>query len=184
MNLNIEFYETIKEQYDEHQLALRGLQKFPIREDSSMRLCNLIFLNKIENFTIELKKLNFDIDVFNNIRNKMNNAVEKFIIEQQRADLKDIIEKDLEMFIKESETLQGYRKMLKEEAVDLLAENNFLYQLYKSKFIKRNFKKLKIRPCKQYKEIEIKKIKEQVLSQFEDSINKIKEKYKKYGIIK
>ncbi len=181
---NIEFQKIIIEQYNNKQLALRDLWLFPIREDSSMKLDDLTFLGKIEYLITNLKKLNADIKTFNDIKNKMNNNIEKFVLEQRREDLKDMLEKSISIFLEESKIVINFQEMLKDEIIDLVSEDMFLYYFYKKKFIKKIIAKFRMKFDKNYRKIGIGKTKENILKQVKKNIKEVSEKYKKYGIIK
>lgn len=69
---NINCQEVTVEQYNKKQMTLQNLQPLPIREDSSMKLDDMEFLNKIEQLMVDLKRINMEIETFNIVRNRMN----------------------------------------------------------------------------------------------------------------
>lgn len=180
---NVVFQKTIEDQYHGKHLALRNLNVYPIREDASMNLEDLIFLNKIENLVIDLKRLNRDIETFNQMKNKMNEVIEKYILDQKRTDIAPMLENNLSLFLKESKIIINFQRMLKEQVGDLVAENSFLSKYYRKFFLVRFFLKKELVSSQEYRESEIKKCK--VL--MKESIAKIKEEralmYRKHGLV-
>ncbi len=180
---NIEFQKHNEEQYKNGQLAMRHLTVLPIRDDSSMKIADISFLNKIEQLMTDVRNLNGDIEMFNKMQDRMNTNVERFILEQKREDLRGTIEKSISMFMEESQIILRYERMLKDGLVDLLAENMFLCYTYRKLIPIRLMRQFKMKYQKDYRMIAINKQKGEILRQVE--VNKIeaKEKYIKYGLV-
>ena len=184
MDRNIKIQETAEVQYKNRQISLRGLHPLPVREESSMRLDDMIFLNKVEQLMTDLKIINTDITSFNDIQNRMNNNIEKFVIDQKREDVQEMLERNISQFLEEGKIIITFQKMKRDEIIDLVAENMFLYKFYKKKFIKKIIAKLKMRFMTNYRQLGIENKKEEILEQVRINKIKVTEKHKKYGIVK
>ncbi|MBD3359236.1 MAG: hypothetical protein GF365_00810 [Candidatus Buchananbacteria bacterium] len=184
LDKNIKKFNLIKNHYKEKQLSLVRLVNFPIREDASMRLKDMDYLNNVENFINRLKELNLDIITFNTFINDINDDIKNFIIDKQRKDLQSIISTSINLFLEDSDTIINFQKMLKDDLDLLYAQNMVLYDYYKSNIFKKMLWNINKKINKDFMESKVNLRMDEFVQEIEKSVTKNKEKLEKYNIIK
>lgn len=192
LDVNFYFIKHIKSNFKIITIEITRFQEIPLNSGAEMNLIDLIFLNKYHVWLMDLIQLNESIKNFNLNKERINNHIEKYIIEnddnnQKKDDnQKKFVKKSMENFCKELDILQNCIKMTKDDLKKLCCENRALIKYYKPSFLSRFFSKIySIFTCPLFfsrdKEIEI--CKKEYEKELEQTFNDSKEKYKDYGII-
>ncbi len=123
---NLGLLNSIITNFKNRKLDITNLRKFPIREDITMRLNNIDFINKVYILIVDIVSFNDDVDTLNSWREKINDSIDKYIFELKRKELEPHISNSVEMFIKNSDLLSNFLKLLKNKIINLMAENRLL----------------------------------------------------------
>lgn len=130
----------IVKDYKNKIITLMNLVPVPIREDISMKIKDTIFINKIEIYVANLKRLNLTL---NNI-NKWKEKIDEELLNSSE-EIKKRAENSLANFIKQAEEFQKVFDFHLKEAEEFAAENRLLLRRYKNW----NYRKQKVE--KEYK---------------------------------
>ena len=166
----------IIEDYKKHEINIMNFTPLPIREDSTMKMKDKIFINKMENYTTELKMLNLSFSNLNKWKEGINDDL--LHVSEARRKRGAII---LASFLKEAEKYGKVFDYHMDEIVEFRAENQVLLKKYSS--WKYNKKKIEEEYVLRKEEIEKeKKIIQETKNNpiFNDHLDKLK----KYGLYK
>ena len=167
----------IIEDYGKKEVNIMNLDFIPIREESSMKVDDIIFVNKIQRYTSELKRLNLSIKNLNEWRIKINDDL--LSGSPEIIDRGNII---LTNFLNQAISFDNVFEYHLDELKELIAENrvllkNYNHWNYKGASIEN---KNKIRKEHIKKELELVEKEKNVNPLMSDHI----EKLKKYGLFK
>ena len=175
INGNKNALEIIVESYKKKQIDLSKLIELPIYEDASMRVDDILFINKLETYINNgLRRINRYQNGINTVQDKLNEHLLDGDDKKQHQ-----AENSLSGFIVEAEKMIKSYNYYLDVVNDLIIENRLLLKKYK----KWNYKKDKTMEQydKRKNEIEAEKInsKTEILNPL---VKEQKEKLKKYGL--
>ncbi|MCK5510491.1 hypothetical protein KAI65_03025 [Candidatus Parcubacteria bacterium] len=187
---NIATYKYIVSQFKNKKTGFTVLKPFPVREDTTMRLRDLEFINTIYDLISDIKYLNYDMNAFNGLVIIINDMVKKYsedyIIKSGALEEKQRYEKfisaNVELFIKQSYVIDKMLKLLKIKTVNAMSENRFLMKISKSFFRKVLFFIGQIFN-KELRREEIENEKKILEKEFEKSCEKNKKELQEAGVI-
>ncbi len=165
----------IVEDYKKKEANIMSLVLMPIREDSSMKINDQIFITKIENYIIELKRFNLSLTNLNNWKEKINIDL---LDESLRSRTRGVA--TLENFISQANVYEKVFKYHLSEVENFTAENRILLKKYKSwKYNEEEIKKENLERKELIKkEIEIIREEDKSSPLMNDHLEKLKE----YGL--
>jgi len=182
---------SILETFQEKSLPLISLRRLPIREDITMRLADIAYINDVYKFMLKVDTINGDLESSNNWRNKICDSIEKYLLDQKREEFKTIIENSVKSFSEESRALSGGLDMLLSVLKDLMATNSYFLDYYKLNFLKRWYIRFCNKLSKKYKNKQnqkkvriIQEARQRIESEFQATFDQDEEELKKFGIIK
>lgn len=175
INSNKNAIEIIVNSYQKKQIDLNKLVKLPIYEDASMRVDDILFINKLETYINNgLRRINRYQNAINTVQDKLNEHLLDGDGKKQY-----IAESSLSGFIVEAEKMIKSYNYYLDVVNDLIIENRLLLKKYK----KWNYKKNKTQEQydKRKEEIKAEKInsKTEILNPL---VKEQKEKLKKYDL--
>lgn len=172
---NKRLLEAIIKDYENQKINVMNFTLVPIRDDSTMRMRDILFINKVEMYVSNLKRLNLNLNSLNKWKDKINDDLLNSSEETRKRG--ETILKD---FIAEIKDFKNSLEYHLSEIKELFAENRILLKKYKNWKYRRN-------KTKKENETRKEKIKREIdLINKEKSIHPIMNDYlsklKKFGL--
>jgi len=176
IDLNKTLLSMIIEDFKSKKINIMNLSPVPIRYDSTMKMKDTIFINKIEIFFSSLKVLNLDLNNLNYFKEKINED-----LLNSSEDIRKRGEGIVKNFLSEAEKCLKALKYSLNEIDELFAENRILLKKYKNW----DYKKKKIDEEYKKRKVLIKNEIDLMDDEIENNpiINDHKEKLRKFGFL-
>jgi len=161
----------IIEGYEKKEISNMNFNLLPVRGESTMKMEDTIFINRMEIYLTELKRLNLSLDNINKWKNLIN---EDLLDESERRRQRGAA--ICQNFLKQAKSYQKVFDYHLDKLEDIIAENEVLLKKYKKwKYDKKQVEKeaLSRKELIAKEKIEIKKQKNNPI--FNDHLNKLKE---------
>lgn len=119
--------KIFKKDYTSNVSSLMEFSLYPIREDSTMKMKDNIFINKIEFYNGDLRRLNRTLSTMNNWKDKINQDLMSDSLE-----IKSRGKKMVESFLNELDVAEKGFGFHIETTLELMTENRLLLKSYKN----------------------------------------------------
>lgn len=183
LEVNESYIKKVQENFKIKVIDVTRFQQLPIRIETEMNLLDLIFLNKYQPFMINLIQLNESITDINYQKERINNFIEKYFIENGNDEQKKFTENSRTNLSAGFDIFVGYISMIKDELYDLYSENRFLLNYYQSFILKKWYIKKRLNFCSCYRKNKIDLCRKEYEQELKQTFEDFSTKYKKYGII-